>query len=157
RISLGRAFELTSPVLRLLADVPGVEWAVPTGSLRRGQETVGDIEIVTAARDPAGAIEQLMGMPDVLRCLLRGERRIYLQLERIQVGIRLPELERAAAVLLHSTGSVAHVAALRSRAAQNGWRLSPDGLYDASGALHPTPTEEHLYAMLGLQLIPPEI
>src|SRR5204863_6796809 len=58
---------------------------------------------------------------------------------------------------LHLPGSAAHVAALRSRARQNGWQLRTDGLYSSAGGLHPVPTEEHIYAMLGLQYIPPEI
>ena len=48
---------------------------------------------------------------------------------RAALGVRLPEPDRAAATLLHLTGSVSHVTGLRSRAAQSGWRLSADGLY----------------------------
>ena len=78
-------------------------------------------------------------------------------IERTQIGVRFPEPDTAAATLLHATGSVAHVAALRARAAQSGWQLSADGLVGPAGTRHPTPSEEHLYAVLGLQYVPPEI
>ena len=157
RIPLGRALEVAAPILQVLRGLSGVEWATPAGSLRRGQETVGDIEIVASTVRPTEVIDELVRMPEVLRCLHRSPRRTYLLLERVQVGVRLPEPDKSAAALLHLTGSAGHVAALRSRASQNGWRLSTDGLYSSAGPLHPAPTEEHIYAVLGLQYIPPEI
>ena len=53
-------------------------WAQPAGSLRRGQDTVGDIEIVAACADPAPIVGQLPSLGDEARCLHRSERRIYI-------------------------------------------------------------------------------
>ena len=157
RITLGRAIGIADPILERLRATPGVAWALPAGSLRRGQETVGDIELVAAASDASSAIDDLVHLPDVVRCLHRSARRLYLRLERVQVGVRFPEPSNAGAALLNATGSAAHVAALASRAEATGWRLQADGLYSPDGTLRPSPREEDIYAALNLAFVPPEI
>lgn len=157
RITLGRAVAVAEPILDRLRALSGVHWARPAGSLRRGQETVGDIEIVVAAADPASAIGELTRIPDVVRFLHRSERRVYLLLERVQVGIRFPDPANAGAVLLHATGSAGHFRALRAHAAEAGWRLTAAGLHTSDGTLQASPTEEDLYAALKLPFVPPEI
>ena len=77
RIPLGRAMSLADPVLARLR-AAGAAWARPVGSLRRGLDLVGDIEIVAAMEDPAPAIESLLDLPDLARTLHRGPRRLYL-------------------------------------------------------------------------------
>ncbi|HEY3042722.1 MAG TPA: PHP domain-containing protein [Vicinamibacterales bacterium] len=157
RISLGRAVMLAGPILKQLRSTPGVTWASPGGSLRRGQETVGDIEIVAATTNPAETIGELLRLPVAIRSLHRSDRRLYLLLERVQVGVRLPEPSNAGAVLMQVTGSAAHLAALRAHAAATGWRLTKDGLRSADGTLRPSATEEEIYSALNLPYIPPEI
>ena len=157
RLALGRAVALSEPILRQLRSTPGVIWASPSGSLRRGQDTVGDIEIVAATTAPAAAIAELLRIPDIIRCLHRSERRVYLLLERVQVGVRLPEPENAGATLLQVTGSSAHLASLRDHAQTTAWRLTMDGLRSVEGTLRPSPSEEEIYAALDLPFIPPEI
>jgi DNA polymerase (family 10) len=146
RIPLGRAVAVADPIVERLRVVPGVAWAAPSGSLRRGNDSVGDIEIVAPAADPAPAIEALLDDPSVVRCLHRSARRVYLLLERVQVGVLLPEPSRAGSELLFRTGSTAHVEQLESRAAARGvsWPMT-------------AATEEEIYAALALPCIPPEI
>jgi DNA polymerase (family X) len=157
RIPLGRAAAIADPLLARLRAMPGISWASTTGSLRRGQDTVGDVEIVSAADDPRAVIDELAQLPDVSRCLHRSARRLYLLFERTQVGLRFPETSRAAAPLLLLTGSRAHTAALRALADQAGLRLTMDGLLRTDGTLLPSATEADIYTALGLPLIPPEI
>jgi DNA polymerase (family 10) len=157
RVPLGRATAIAGAVLQRLRDVPGVKWALPVGSLRRGQDTVGDIEIVAATSQPADAIADLLTVPEMPRVLHQSERRLYLLLERIQVAVRLPAPENAGAAVLYLTGSTAHFEALRARADASGWRLTADGLHGSDGTLRPSPTEDAIYAALGLPCIPPEI
>jgi DNA polymerase (family 10) len=157
RLPLGRAVSAAESLLASLRSMPGIEWASVAGSLRRGEDTVGDIEIVAAASDPAGAINDLVHRPDVTRVLHRGPRRLYLLMERTQVGIRFPEPEVAGATLLHLTGSTAHLAALQAVAAQSGHRLEPQGLVGPDDAARPAANERDIYAALGLPFIPPEI
>jgi DNA polymerase (family 10) len=140
-----------------LRGVPGVAWALPVGSLRRGQDTVGDIEIVAATSQPAEAIDALLRDPEFSRVLHRTERRLYVLTDRMQIGVRLPKPENAGAPLLYLTGPPAHFEALQAHAAARGFRLTADGLQHADGALRPAADEHVIYSALGLPFIPPEI
>lgn len=157
RIPLGRAKSLVDPFLALLRGHPGILWAEPVGSLRRGQDSVGDIEIVAPASDPSVAFEAALAMPDITRCLHRGPRRVYLLTDRVQIGIRSPKPEVAGGALLHLTGSAAHIEALGTLATARGWKLEPEALVKEPGVPDVAETEEEIYAALGLQWIPPEI
>jgi DNA polymerase (family X) len=157
RIPLGRATATADPLLARLTATPGVEWASAAGSLRRGQDTVGDIELVAAAEHPGRAIADLTGLDQVVRSLHRSARRLYLLLDRVQVGVRFPPPAEAGAVLLHLTGPASHVAALSALAERDGSRLEPNGLFAADGARRAAAREEDIYAALGLPFIPPEI
>jgi DNA polymerase (family X) len=157
RIPLGRAVALAQPALARLRSLPSINWATPSGSLRRGSDTVGDLELVASTSRPDEAIDTLLQLPDVVRCLHRGARRLYLLLERVQLGVRLPEPASAGAVLLHATGSAAHLAALRARAASSGLTLTTTGIRSADGTVVPAATEEQIYEALGIPFIPPEI
>ena len=157
RIPLGRATAIAEPILGHLRTVPGVAWALPAGSLRRGQDMVGDIEIVAAAADPSRAILELLHLTESTHCLHQGARRVYLLTDRVQVGVRLEAPGNAASALLYLTGSAAHFAALQARASAMGWRLAADGLRAPDGTPHPAATEDEMYAALGLPPIPPEI
>jgi DNA polymerase (family 10) len=157
RVPLGRAVTLAEPILHRLRSAPGVRWASPSGSLRRGQDTVGDIEIVAATTQPADAIGDLLQLPDIARCLHRSDRRLYLLFERVQVGVRLPEPQNAGFTLLQATGSAGHLAGLRAHAETMNYRLTSEGLRGPDGILRPASTEEEVYAALDLPLVPPEI
>jgi DNA polymerase (family 10) len=157
RIPLGRAFGLADPLLAHLRSLPGIEWALPVGSLRRGQDTVGDIELVAAAGDPSAAIAAIFRLPDVDRWLYKSARRLYLLSNRIQIGMRFPEPGNAGSTLLHLTGSAAHFHGLRARASERGWRLTAEGLHTSGGTLRTAESEEEIYTSLGLPFIPPEI
>ena len=157
RIPLGRAKSLADPFLALLRGHPGILWAEPVGSLRRGLDSVGDIEIVAPASDPLVAFDAALAMPDITRCLHRGPRRLYLLTDRVQIGIRSPKPDVAGATLLHLTGSAAHIDALGTMAAARGWKLEPEALIKEPGAAPVAETEEEIYAALGLPWIPPEI
>jgi DNA polymerase (family 10) len=157
RIPLGRAVAIAAPLLAQLRAAPGVEWASASGSLRRGEDTVGDIEIVASATDPAPAINDLAHAPDVVRVLHRGPRGLYLLLERVQVGIRFPEPDEVGAALLNLTGSARHVAALRTIARKTGRRLERDGLFGPGEAARIAASEAEIYGALGLTFVPPEL
>jgi DNA polymerase (family 10) len=146
RIPLGRAVAIVDPILERLRAFPGIDWALPGGSLRRGQDSVGDLEIVAAADNPASAIEDLKQLPDAVRVLHTSERRLYLLLDRVQLGFRFPRPAGAGAALLHLTGSAAHVRGLEHLARERNVEL-----------FAPAPTEEEVYARLDLPFIPPEI
>jgi DNA polymerase (family 10) len=157
RIPLGRAVAIVEPLVGYLNDIPDIEWTEPAGSLRRGQDTVGDIEIVAPIGNPATVVEDVLRLPDMARWLYRAPRRLYVVMDRVQVGIRFPPPETAGATLLHLTGTAAHVDALRALAAEKGWRLTPEGLEKDRGAPPVARSESDIYAALDLPVIPPEI
>jgi DNA polymerase (family X) len=157
RVPLGRATSVVEPFLTMLRATSGIQWAHPAGSLRRGQDTVGDIEIVASCTDPALIVGQLLSLGDEGRCLHRSERRTYILSDRVQVGIRLPAPENAGADLLYLTGSPAHFALLQTLASERGWRLTAGGLFGPDGQLRPAATEDDIYIALGVACIPPEI
>jgi len=157
RVPLGRAVALAAPVLDTLRATPGVQWAEPTGSLRRGQDLVGDIELLAAADDPGDAIEAVMDLPAFAHTLHRSPRRLYVLTERAQIGVRVPEPRVAGAAQLYLTGSAGHFAALRARAHERGLLLRHDGLVGADGETFAAASEAEIYDALGLPFIPPEI
>jgi DNA polymerase (family 10) len=156
RIPLGKAMALSEPFLTLARDYPGVEWAEPAGSLRRGHETVGDIELVAPSADPRGLVEALLEHVEGARCLHRSARRLYVLVDGVQIGVRCPPPPRAGAVLLHMTGSHDHVAQLCARAERRGGSFRPDGLSGPHGEVM-CATEADVYSALGLPWIPAEI
>jgi DNA polymerase (family 10) len=157
RMTLGRASAVADSVLRLIRSHGSVEWAEPAGSLRRGQETVGDIELVVASSAPAAVFSAVIAGTDVSRSLHRSQNRLYILTDGAQVGIRCAELQIAGATLLQMTGSRGHNEALFSRAAKRGWSLGPNGLDRQDGSLAVGSTEADIYDALDLQWVPAEI
>jgi len=157
RIPLGRAMAIADPLLAHLRSSAASAWAEPVGSLRRGQDMVGDIELVASLEDPARAIDEVLALADVSRHLHRSERRVYVLVERVQVGLRLPEPSNAGASLLYLTGSRAHFSALQTHAQNAGFWLTPSGLHTRDGVLQPAAHEDDIYRALGLPSIPAEI
>jgi DNA polymerase (family X) len=146
RIPLGRAVSVVDPLLQQLRGRPDVDWAIAAGSLRRGQDSVGDLEILAAAEHPSSAIDDLARLPSVGRVLHTSERRIYLLLERVQLGVRFARPSEAGAALLRMTGSLEHLRRLEA--------LARDRNVDLFA---PAATEDEVYARLSLPFIPPEI
>jgi DNA polymerase (family 10) len=157
RIPLGKATAIVDPMLEVLRSLPGTAWALPTGSLRRGQDTVGDLELLASTTRPAEAVEALLEQNAGSRVLLRSARKLYLLLDRIQVGARFPEPANAAADLIYLTGSERHFQNLRGRATEYGWRLDAHGMSRSDGTLASMASESEIYSALGLPYIPPEI
>lgn len=157
RIPLGRAVALADPFLLDLQSLPGTKWAVPVGSLRRAQDTVGDVELMAATDQPATALDAVAHHSNVDRVLHQSPRRVYVLADRTQVGVRLPDPANAGPALLYLTGSPRHFVALRARAEQRNWRLTAESLTAPNGAHRMASTEEEIYDALDLPFIPPEI
>lgn len=157
RIPLGRAVTLTEALLDQLRARPSVMWAETAGSVRRGQDTVGDIELVVATPHADDAVRTVLDSVDVARILHQSSRRLYVMTDGTQIGIRCPEPAQAGAVLLQLTGSFSHLDQLHARAARRGWSLGPGGLDRGDGQPAIAETEQAIYAALDLQWVPPEI
>ncbi len=128
------------------------------GSLRRGCETCGDIDIL-AAGAPAGLMDVLTGYALVERVLGRGETKSSVLLRGgFQADLRLVPRESLGAAQQYFTGSKAHNIVLRDRALQQGFKLNEYGLFRAADDSRIAgETEAGIYDALGLAWVPPEL
>jgi DNA polymerase (family 10) len=130
---------------------------VPVGSLRRGCETCGDLDIL-AAGAPPDLMTAFTSYRLVERVIAHGDTKSSVLLfGGFQADLRLVPPESLGAALQYFTGSKAHNIALRDRAIQRGFKLNEYGLYREDGSLVAGATEEGIYEALGLALVPPEL
>ncbi len=128
------------------------------GSLRRGCETCGDIDILAAGAPPS-IMEAFTGYKLVERILARGSTKSSVLIwGGFQADLRVVARESLGAALQYFTGSKAHNIALRDRAIQRGFKLNEYGLYRVDDeSLVVGDSEEAIYRALGLQWVPPEL
>lgn len=142
----------------------GIERVTPAGSLRRGRETVGDLDLLAtgpacAPGNTAAAVEHVAAYPGIQDILAKGENKVSFHLHGgLQVDVRLLPTESYGAALQYFTGSKAHNVALRQRALKMGYTLSEWALARLEdNAPVASATEEDIYAALGMAWIPPEM
>ncbi len=157
RFRLDSAFEVVREVEAYLRKFKGVEEVTPAGSLRRGRETVGDLDLLVTGRDHAGLAEHFVQFPGITQVLAQGEDKVSVKLKNdLQVDVRLLDRASYGAAMQYFTGSKEHNVALRDRAKRRGWKLSEYGLYRGDKVIAGR-TEEEIYEKLGLAWIPPEL
>jgi DNA polymerase (family 10) len=155
---------------RLVAHIrgfgPPIEAVTPAGSLRRGKETIGDLDLlVTLAtgKHTAEAVESIsrhiLTFPEIEQKLAQGENKVSFILKSgLQVDVRILQKESFGAALLYFTGSKEHNVTLRGRANKMGFTLNEYVLATLKGEKPVAQkTEEEIYANLGLKYIPPEL
>src|SRR5256885_7861445 len=144
----------------------GVASVTPAGSLRRGKETVGDLDLLltladgfTAQKHIDAIAEHILKYPRINQVLAHGENRVSFTLDNgIQVDVRLLDKESFGAALLYFTGSREHNVNLRGRANVMGYTLNEYALATLKGERRVAGrTEEEIYAKLKLDYVPPEI
>ncbi len=147
-----------------LSAVPGVERVTAAGSLRRGRETAGDLDIlVTGPACEPGAtaplVEAVAQYPGIRDLIARGDNKVSFYLQNsLQVDVRLLPASSYGAALQYFTGSKTHNVALRQRALRMGYTLNEWALARVDdGSVVAAATEEEIYAALGLDWIPPEL
>lgn len=147
-------------LIEYLRAVPGVHSVTAAGSLRRGKETIGDLDLLATGDGAEAAIEKFVTHPRVHEVLGKGPNKASVKfgLEGLQVDLRALGPESYGAALLYFTGSKEHNIALRSRAQKMGLTLNEYGLARLSNDERIAgSTEEEIYAKLGLHWIPPEL
>jgi DNA polymerase (family 10) len=167
----GQALEL----LAWVKQAPGVIRASVAGSVRRRRETVADVDIIASAADPAPVFEHFFKFPQVAERLGAGESKAAVRLltTDLQVDLRVLPDEDYASALHHFTGSKAHHIRLRGLAQEKGLTISEWGVFrveatpqapkkgvprhEGAGAKLPVNEEKDLYALLGMQDVPPEL
>jgi DNA polymerase (family 10) len=143
-----------------------VESVTPAGSLRRGKETVGDLDLLvtladgyTSQRHVDALAGHILKYPGIDETLAHGENKVSFTLkDGLQVDVRLLKKENFGAALLYFTGSKEHNVRLRGRANEMGWTLNEYEMAALKGGKHVAGrTEEEIYAKLKLDFVPPEL
>jgi DNA polymerase (family 10) len=160
RYLLSYAEAVATELIEALGQVPGVEAVTPAGSLRRGRETVGDLDLLVTGPAATAALERFVTYPRVEEVLGRGENKASARVGRegLQVDVRALAPEHFGAALQYFTGSKDHNVAIRTRAVKMGFKLSEYGLFRVEGDIRVAgETEAEVYEALGLPWIPPEL
>jgi DNA polymerase (family X) len=155
RIPLGRATAISELILQQLRTTPGVNWAEPVGSLRRGHDLIDDLALLASTDDPSDLLDALESFEGVQGVRQRGADIAHIAVERVQVAIRCAAPSHAGSALLQLTGSAAHVERLSALAEERRLRLDANGLQRDHELI--AATEEEIYAALGLAFVPPEL
>lgn len=164
------AWKVAEPIVAGLRKLPQVQRAEAAGSLRRGLETVGDLDFIVAATEIAPVVDWFTQMPGVQEVTARGETKASVRFESgLQADLRIVPEDQFVFALHHFTGSKDHNVQMRQRALARGLSLSEWGLVPAEGEgtvkaksedrsqRTPANSEAELFAALGLRFIPPEL
>jgi DNA polymerase (family 10) len=155
---LSAAQDIAKAVIALLQESFQAATITPVGSLRRGCETCGDIDILAAGADQT-IMDAFVEHSLVERVLARGDTKSSVLLRGgVQVDLRLVPADSRGAALQYFTGSKAHNIALRDRAIGLGFKLNEYGLFRIEGDERvASATEQEIYEALGLAWVPPEL
>jgi DNA polymerase (family 10) len=138
RTPLGKALPQAELLIEELSQLKGVRRMEYAGSLRRGRETIGDIDLLAVTDDPEGLVEAFSSRSDVLKVLAAGDTKASIRLDGgIQVDLRIVPIEVFGAALLYFTGSKEHNVELRERARSMSLRLNEYGLFPDDGQDEP--------------------
>jgi DNA polymerase (family 10) len=143
-----------------LGDADGITSITPAGSLRRGKETIGDLDLLVTGPGAASALARAVEYPAVSEVLGRGPNKTSIKVGRegLQVDIRALADESRGAAMQYFTGSKEHNVAVRVRSVRLGLKLSEYGLFRNEDDVRIAgETEEGVYQALGLAWIPPEM
>ncbi|MEM9065281.1 MAG: DNA polymerase/3'-5' exonuclease PolX [Planctomycetota bacterium] len=185
RMPLGMVRPLAEQLVEQMLAIKGVNDAAFAGSLRRGKETIGDIDILVTAENPASVHEAFRSLDGVREVLASGESKTSVRLllpqnfgrwrglaeddePTIQADLRVVPAESWGAALMYFTGSKEHNVRLRERAIKQGLTLNEYGLFEDDSSQDEPPqkrgltpvaseSEAAVYAKLGVPEVPPEL
>jgi DNA polymerase (family 10) len=164
RFRIDVAEEAAQRISAYLLAFDGIEKVTPAGSLRRGRETAGDLDLLVtgpacAPEHTAAAVEYVAAYPGIQDMIAKGENKVSFHLSNgLQVDVRLLPSASYGAALQYFTGSKAHNVSLRQRALKMGYTLSEWALARLDDeSVVAAATEEEIYAALGMDWMPPEM
>ncbi len=164
RFRIDQAEEAAELLTAYLLKFPGFERVTPAGSLRRGRETEGDLDLLVTGPgcnpEKTGAgVEYVAAYPGIADLIVKGENKVSFHLgSGMQVDVRLLPSESFGAGLLYFTGSKSHNVSLRQRALKMGYTLSEWALARLDDeSVVAAATEEEIYRALGMEWMAPEM
>jgi DNA polymerase (family 10) len=169
RFRIDVAEDAAQRITAYLFAFPGIERVTPAGSLRRGRETAGDLDLLVtgpacAPEQTTAVVEYVAAYPGIHSIIAKGDNKVSFYLSNaLQVDVRLLPSASYGAALQYFTGSKAHNVSLRQRALKMGYTLNewslarlPQGNPDDNSVVAAA-TEEEIYAALGMDWIAPEL
>jgi DNA polymerase (family 10) len=160
RYLLSFGYKVADELIPYLREGGGIEQLSAAGSLRRGKETIGDLDILATGPGVSATLDRFVSHPKVHEVLGKGENKASVRfgLEGLQVDLRALPADSYGAAMQYFTGSKDHNVQLRQRALKLGLTLNEYGLFTLDGNRRVAgATEEEIYEKLGLAWIPPEI
>ncbi|MGB6742223.1 MAG: DNA polymerase/3'-5' exonuclease PolX [Terracidiphilus sp.] len=164
RFRIDVAEEHARQISEYLLKFPGIDRVTPAGSLRRGRETEGDLDLLAtgpgcAPEHTQAAVEYVAAYPGIHDMIAKGENKVSFHVQQgLQVDVRLLPTESYGAALQYFTGSKAHNVSLRQRALKMGYTLNEYALARLDdGSTVAAATEEEIYAALGMDWMQPEM
>ncbi len=160
RTPIGQALPIAEQVIAALREqCPDIGPMFPAGSLRRWEETIGDIDLIGTAPNPEAVGDALVKLPMVKDVLVHGPKKTSVVVESgMQIDLRIGEPGSFGALLQYFTGSQQHNIRLRDFAQRQGLSLNEYGITNTeTGKVEEFADEESFYARLGLPWMPPEI
>ncbi len=164
RFRLDQAEEAAERIAEYLLTFKGIEKVTPAGSLRRGRETAGDLDLLVTGpacepNNTGPAVDYVAAFPGIHDIIVKGENKVSFHLASgLQVDVRLLPSESYGAALQYFTGSKAHNVVLRQRALKMGYTLNEWALARLDdGSKVAAATEEEIYAALGMDWMPAEM
>src|SRR5271156_4442959 len=164
RFRIDKAQQHADTIIALIRSFPGIDEITPAGSLRRGRETVGDLDLLATgpACEPdvvSAAVEHVANLPLIDKLLAKGQNKVSFTLRNnLQVDVRLLPRSGYGAALQYFTGSKMHNVALRQRAIKRGLTLNEYALLRVEdNVIIAAASEAEIYNALDLDYIPPEL
>jgi DNA polymerase (family 10) len=159
RMLLGEAYPVAKAYVDYLNSSGVIKLVSLAGSLRRGKETIGDIDILVGHDDADAATKIFTSYPEVDEVVMSGPTKTSVRLKSgLQVDVRVIAIESWGAALQYFTGSKEHNVAIRSIGVRMGFKLSEYGVFERdSGKLIAGASEEDVYKVFGMAAMPPEI
>ena len=159
RVRIDEALDLAEELLERLRAMPEVVKAEYAGSLRRMAETIGDVDLLVAARDATPVMDAFTGYGLVDRVLAKGDTKSSIVTRAgLQVDLRVVPAQAWGAAMVYFTGSKAHNVRIREIAVRKGLKLNEYGLFDAiSGDLIAGRKESDVYEQLGMVYVEPAL
>ena len=160
RYLLSFGYKTAGELMPYLSETAGVEQINAAGSLRRGKETIGDLDLLVTGPGAPQALERFVAHPRVSEVLGKGANKASVKfgVEGLQVDLRALPHQSYGAAMQYFTGSKEHNVALRTRAQKIGLTLNEYGMFRIEGNVRVAgETEEEIYEKLGMAWIPPEL
>ena len=161
---IAKVLPVVEELLDTLRSHPDVIRCGVAGSLRRNREVVGDADLLASSKAPRRVLDDFVKLPGILKVLAHGDTKASVLLEEgLQCDLRVVSDAEFSPALMYFTGSKEHNIIMRQRAIARGLRLNEYGLFRSQtetrdpSLLVPCPTEEDIFAQLGLSFIPPEL